>query len=185
MRGIYQNYSDKQFNSNYFGFSKALKKNWYSGETGILPLDDAIKYSEKFGYTHHINRLMIIANIMTLSEVAPQNVYSWFMEMYLDSSEWVMTPNVFGMGTFADGGIFSTKPYICGSNYILKMSNYKKGEWCDTVDGLYWRFIEKNIETIKKNARMPFAEKTLHNMDQNRKKYIFMCAENFIDKNCY
>ena len=65
------------------------------------------------------------------------------------------------------------------------MSNYKKGEWCDTVDGLYWRFIEKNIATIKKNARMPFAEKNLNNLDPNRKKYIFERAENFIDKNCY
>ncbi|MDG2474750.1 MAG: cryptochrome/photolyase family protein [Paracoccaceae bacterium] len=185
IRGIYQNYSEIQIKSNYFNFSRGLKESWYLGETGIQPLDDAIKHSINFGYTHHINRLMVIANIMTLCEVNPKFIYTWFMEMYIDSSEWVMTPNVFGMGTFADGGIFSTKPYICGSNYLLKMSNYSKGPWCDTMDGLYWRFISKNIEVIRKNARMTFAKNTLKKLDSNRKNYIFECAESFINKNCY
>ena len=63
------------------------------------------------------------------------------MEMFVDSSDWVMSPNIYGTGTFSDGGIFSTKPYICGSNYIIKMSNYKKGNWSDIVDGLYWVYI--------------------------------------------
>lgn len=67
------------------------------------------------------------------------------MEMFNDSADWVMGPNVFGMGQFSDGRLFTTKPYICGSNYILKMSSLKKGDWCAVVDGLYWRFID-NIE---------------------------------------
>ncbi len=184
IRGIYQNFSDQQLKSNYFSFSNSLKNNWYQGTTGIPPLDDAIKYSVDYGYTHHINRLMVIGNIMTLCEVNPKHMYSWFMEMFIDSSEWVMTPNVYGMASFADGGIFSTKPYICGSNYILKMSNYPKGPWCETMDGLYWRFVSKNINLIKKNARMPFLESTLKKMDPTRKKRIFDCAESFISKNC-
>ena len=94
---------------------------------------------------------MVISNLMTLCEIHPANVYRWFMEMYIDSSEWVMTPNVFDMGTFADGGLFATKPYICGSNYILKMSDYKKGDWCNTVDGLYWRFVSRNMGLLKNN----------------------------------
>ena len=185
IRGIYQNYSKVQMKSNYFNFSNSLKKSWYCGNTGIPPLDDAIEHSIEFGYTHHINRLMVISNIMTLCEVHPKYIYKWFMEMYVDSSEWVMTPNVFGMGTFADGGIFSTKPYICGSNYILKMSNYQKGPWCDIVDGLYWRFISKNIEVIKQNARMPFAEKNLNKMNPERKESIFKAANSFIASNCF
>jgi len=75
------------------------------------------------------------------------------MEMFVDSSDWVMVPNVYGMGTFADGGLFATKPYSCGSNYIIKMSNYKKDGWADIVDGLYWMFINDNISFFKKNPR--------------------------------
>ena len=185
IRGVYQNHSEEQLKSNFFNFSRLLKKSWYSGDTGIPPLDDAIKFSDKFGYTHHINRLMVVSNLMTLTGIDPKEIYKWFMEMYIDSSEWVMVPNVFGMGTFADGGIFSTKPYICGSNYLLKMSNYKKGEWCNTVDGLYWRFLDKNMPKLQNNPRLSFMKKTLSSMDQDRKDLIFKSAELFIENNSY
>ena len=69
---------------------------------------------------------MIISNLMNLSRINPGSINNWFMEMYIDAYDWVMVPNIYGMGTFADGGIFSTKPYICGSSYMLRMSNYKK-----------------------------------------------------------
>ena len=185
IRGIYQNYGDQQLESNFFNFSRSLKDTWYSGDTGIPPLDDAIKFSDRYGYTHHINRLMVISNLMTLTEIDPKNIYKWFMEMYLDSSEWVMVPNIFGMGSFADGGIFSTKPYVCGSNYLLKMSNYKKGEWCHTVDGLYWRFFEKNMSKLQNNPRLSFMRKTFESMDMERKKMIFNRAEIFIENHSY
>jgi len=185
IRGVYQNYGEEQLQSNFFNFSRSLKDTWYSGNTGIPPLDDAINFSDRYGYTHHINRLMVISNLMTLTEVHPKNIYKWFMEMYLDSSEWVMVPNVFGMGTFADGGIFSTKPYICGSNYLLKMSNYKKGEWCSTVDGLYWRFFDKNMAKLENNPRLSFMKKTFESIDKDRKNMIFDQAEKFIENNSY
>ena len=184
IRGVYQHHGEIQLQSNFFNFSGSLNQSWYSGETGIPPLDDAINFSDRYGYTHHINRLMVISNLMTLCEVDPKNVYHWFMEMYVDSSEWVMTPNVFGMGTFADGGIFATKPYICGSNYIIKMSDYKKGEWCNTVDGLYWRFVSRHIGVLRNNPRLSFMRKTLENMKPERKDLIFACAEDFIGKHC-
>ena len=154
IRGVYQQHGETQKESNFFNFSGILNESWYSGTTGIPPLDDAINFSNRYGYTHHINRLMVISNIMTLCEVHPRQVYRWFMEMYVDSSEWVMTPNVFGMGTFADGGIFATKPYICGSNYILKMSDYKKGNWSKIWDALYWEFIKDERSFFLKNPRM-------------------------------
>ena len=184
IRGVYQHHGETQLQSNFFNFSGSLKDSWYSGDTGIPPLDDAINFSDRYGYTHHINRLMVISNLMTLCEVHPKNVYRWFMEMYVDSSEWVMTPNVFGMGTFADGGIFATKPYICGSNYILKMSDYKKGDWCNTVDGLYWHFVSRHMGVLKNNPRLSFMRKTLENMDPQRKRLIFSCAEDFTSKHC-
>jgi deoxyribodipyrimidine photolyase-related protein len=184
IRGVYQVHGSAQEQSNFFSFSGKLTQAWYDGDTGIPPLDDAIGFSIEHGYTHHINRLMVIANIMTLCEIHPDQVYRWFMEMYVDSSEWVMVPNVYGMGTFADGGLFATKPYICGSNYILKMSDYKKGDWCDTVDGLYWRFVSRHMVKIKTNPRLSFMQKTLERMDPERKAMIFSKAEKFIARVC-
>ncbi len=185
IRGIYQEKSEVQEKSNFFGHSRRLKKSWYEGTTGIPPLDDAIKFAQKFGYTHHINRLMVIGNIMNLSELDPHEVYKWFMEMFVDSSDWVMTPNVFGMTTFADGGLMATKPYICGSNYILKMSNYKKGPWCDIVDGLYWNFIEKNQKFLSKNPRLSLMVGALNKMDKKRRKLIDERAKEFTERNCH
>jgi deoxyribodipyrimidine photolyase-related protein len=170
-------------NLNYWSHKKKLNDNWYKGNTGIPPLDDAIIESKEFAYSHHINRLMIIANLMNLSGINPNEMYRWFMEMYIDSYDWVMVPNVYGMGSFADGGIFSTKPYVCGSSYMLRMSNYKKGEWCDVVDGLYWRFIDTNIKFFESNPRLSVMTRSLKKMDASRKKLIFRKAEDFIEKN--
>ena len=104
------------------------------------------------------------------------------MEMFVDSSEWVMVPNVLGMGTFADGGIFATKPYICGSSYILRMSNFKKGDWCEIVDGLYWKFIEENREFFASNPRLSLMIRALDKLDNDRKLRIFKAADTFIEE---
>ncbi|MBL6702624.1 MAG: cryptochrome/photolyase family protein [SAR86 cluster bacterium] len=183
IRGVYWENMPQYKEKNFWSHKNSLNNNWYSGETGIPLLDDAIQESVNTGYTHHINRLMIISNLMNLSNIKPKEIYQWFMEMYVDSADWVMVPNVFGMGTYADGGIFSTKPYICGSSYMLRMSNYKKGEWCDAVDGLYWRFIETNREFFAKNPRLGLMLKTLDRMDQDRKIKIYSAADQFIEKN--
>jgi len=182
IRGIYQNFSEEQDTKNFWSHKNKLKPCWYDGTTGVEVLDDAIKKANRIGYTHHIERLMILSNMMLLCEVDPVNVHEWFMEMHLDSSDWVMGPNVYGMGQFSDGGIFATKPYICGSNYYLKMSRYKKGDWCEAVDGLYWRFIDKHQAFYKKNPRMSVMVKTLEKMDPERKKRIFKKANEFIKK---
>jgi deoxyribodipyrimidine photolyase-related protein len=183
IRGVYWENMPQYKEANFWNHKKNLNENWYDGNTGIPPLDGAIKDSIKHGYTHHINRLMIISNLMNLSGIKPNAMYDWFMEMYVDSSDWVTVPNVYGMGSFADGGIFSTKPYICGSSYMLRMSNYKKGEWCDTVDGLYWRFIENNRDFFSSNERLALMPKSLDRIDPKRKKMIFKKAEEFIERN--
>jgi len=182
IRGIYQNFSEKMIDANYWNHNRKLSEAWYTGDTGIAPLDDAIKGALEFGYTHHINRLMVLASIMNMSRIHPSEIYKWFMEMFVDSSEWVMVPNVFGMGTFADGGIFATKPYISGSSYILRMSNFKKGDWCEIVDGLYWKFIEDNKEFFAKNPRLSLMIRALDKLDQERKLRIFKAAETFIEE---
>ena len=183
IKGTYEIYGEQQYNSNFWKHKNKLNSNWYTGSTGILPLDDTIKDCLNYGYTHHIPRLMIIANIMVLSRIHPKDIYKWFMEMFIDSSEWVMVPNVYGMGSFADGGVFSTKPYICGSNYILKMSNYKKDTWCDILDGLYWKFISDNKNFFKTNPRISIMINALNNIKDERKKRLFKLAQEFIKFN--
>lgn len=192
IRGVYQRFSEQQEQSNFFDHQRRLNQHWYNGTTGIPPLDDVIQKAQRYGYAHHIERLMVVGNLMTLCEIHPQDAHRWFMEMFVDSSDWVMGPNVYGMGLFSDGGLFATKPYICGSNYLLKMSDYKKPKtkasqsvlfedgdatWCDAVDGLYWRFIDKHRNFFKRNARMGTAVATFDKMAGPRKTRILSAAE--------
>ena len=181
MRGIYQEYSPQMEKDNFFKHDRRLTSAWYTGTTNIEPLDHSIKNAIKYGWTHHIERLMIISSLMNLCEIKPTLVYKWFMEMFIDSSEWVMVPNVYGMGLFSDGGIFATKPYICGSSYYLKMMDFKKDEWCETVDGLYWRFINKNRKFFSKNPRLNMMVSVYDKMNSDRKKRILKKANNFIN----
>jgi deoxyribodipyrimidine photolyase-related protein len=154
IHGIYRHYSVRQEDANFFKHHRKLKDCWWDGTTGIPPLDDVIKKAGRLAYCHHIERLMIAGNLLLLTQTDPHDAHRWFMEMFIDSADWVMGPNVYGMTQFSDGGIFATKPYICGSNYLLKMGDYKRGEWCDTVDGLYWTFIEDHKDYFTSNPRL-------------------------------
>ena len=183
MRGIYQNFYKQMESRNFFNHKKKMKISWYNGTTGLEPLDYSIKNALKYGWSHHIERLMILANIMNLCQINPKEVYKWFMEMFVDSSDWVMAPNVYGMGLFSDGGIFATKPYICGSSYFLKMMDFKRGEWCNTMDGLYWNFINKNRNFFLKNPRLSMMVRIFDKMKSERKTLILKAAQQFIKQN--
>ncbi|MDZ7722492.1 MAG: FAD-binding domain-containing protein [candidate division KSB1 bacterium] len=179
---MYGMYRILNLKGNFFQQKRRLTQAWYEGTTGIPPLDHCIQKALRYGYLHHIERLMIVGNLMLLSGIHPKEVFTWFMELFVDSADWVMTPNVYGMSQFADGGQIATKPYIAGSNYILKMSNYKKGTWCDIADGLYWRFIEMHKDFFDTNPRMRIMTRALMNLDKNHKQTIFTAAESFIDR---
>ncbi len=185
MRGIYQSYSNEMETKNFFKQKRKMKSSWYDGTTGLPPLDYAIKNALTYGWSHHIERLMILSNVMNLCEIKPYYAYKWFMEMFVDSSDWVMVPNVYGMGMFSDGGIFATKPYICGSSYIIKMMDFKKGDWCNIMDGLYWRFINRNRTFFLKNPRLSMMVRIFDKMKTDRKQLILPAAENFIKRNTY
>lgn len=157
VRFLYIFFSKKMMGSNYFGHTKKLTRDWYPNGNlvGIKPVDAAIETGFKYGYLHHIPRLMIMCNFMNLNQIHPKEVYKWFMEFSCDSYEWVMVPNIFGMGTFADGGFMMRKPYISSSAYIFRSSNYsKKGEnWYIEWDKLYRQFLTRNKNKLKKIAR--------------------------------
>ena len=182
VRGVDQKFGPIQETSNFWSHHRKLGPAWYSGDTGIPPLDDAIKKVLRLGYNHHIERLMVISNLMLLSEIHPLEAHRWFMEMYVDSYEWVMGPNVFGMGLMSDGGIFATKPYISGSNYILKMSHYTKGPWCEEWDGLYWSFIDRHRGFFSKNPRLSMMVKLLEKMPAARQEGLRAAAARFRDR---
>jgi len=97
---------------------------------------------------------MILGNFLLLCDVRPDAVYQWFMELFVDAYDWVMVPNVYGMSQYADGGLMTTKPYISGSSYVLKMSDFKKGPWCAVWDAHYWRSIDRHADFFAANPRM-------------------------------
>lgn len=183
VRGIYQNYSEVQEQSNFFNHERRLNLNWYTGHTGCPPLDDVIQKTIKLSWCHHIERLMVLSNMMNLSEIHPQEAHKWFMELFVDSSDWVMGPNVYGMGLMSDGGLFATKPYICGSNYWLKMSPYKKEDWCLEVDGLYWRFVREKFSFLNNNPRLSMMTKTYEKMASHKKESLEKAAQSFLKRN--
>jgi deoxyribodipyrimidine photolyase-related protein len=154
VRGVYHAIGDKQRKGNFFDHKRKMPKMFYEGTTGILPVDDAIQKLMQTAYLHHIERLMVLGNFFLISEISPDEIYRWFMELFIDSYDWVMVPNVYGMSQYADGGMMTTKPYFSGSNYILKMSNYSKASWCDIWDALFWRFMIKHIKFFESQPRL-------------------------------
>ena len=182
VRGVYHHFGEHQESTNFFGHSAGLTDDWYVGTTGIAPLDHVIRKTRTWGWAHHIERLMVVGNLMNLCRIHPQAVHQWFMEMYIDSAHWVMGPNVYGMALFSDGGVFATKPYICGSSYLLKMGDYGKGDWCDIVDGLYWRFVHDHRDYLMKNQRTAMMPRNLDRLKSDRRERIFRAAQIFLDQ---
>ena len=180
--GLYEHKGSYSRTKNFWNHQYKMPKSCYEGTTGIIPVDQSIKKLNNTAYNHHIERLMILGNFFLLTEINPNEVYKWFMEMYIDAYDWVMVPNVYGMSQFADGGLFATKPYISGSNYILKMSDYKKGDWSEIWNALFWRFMIKNEEFFRKNYRMNMLLSTFHKRDQSDQDQLLDLAENFLQK---
>jgi deoxyribodipyrimidine photolyase-related protein len=182
MRAIYVLEGVNQRNSNYWNHKNPIPESFYDGTTNILPVDNVIKRLLNTAYLHHIERLMILSNFMNLCEINPNDIYHWFMELFIDAYDWVMVPNIYGMSLNADGGLSTTKPYISSSNYILKMSDYQKGDWCDIWNGLYWRFIHEHHNKIKKNPRMGIMVNIMKRMDKNKLNMQLEIANNFLNK---
>ena len=183
MLKIYQNDGVKLRNSNFFEFNNEISSFILEAKSGIAPLDDCIKKLNNSAYNHHIERLMILGNLFLLLEIKPNSVYKFFMEYYIDAYDWVMVGNVYGMSGFSDGGSITTKPYIASSNYIIKMSDYKKSEsWCEIVDALYWRFLYKYSYKFEKNPRMAMQINLLNKMTKEKLDKHLKIANTFLDK---
>jgi deoxyribodipyrimidine photolyase-related protein len=181
IRITYARRGRSQRTRNYWGFTKKIPESFWNGTTGILPLDATIKKTIESGYCHHIERLMVAGNFMLLCEFDPDEVHRWFMEMYVDAYDWVMVPNVYAMSQFADGGGMCTKPYISGSNYLMKMSNFKKGDWQPIWDGLFWRFMHVHREFFLSNPRLGMLVRTFDKMTSEKQQQHLLAADRFLN----
>jgi len=181
IRGVYEFKGVYQRTRNFFNFKKKMPKAFFEGKTGIELFDNTVKKIKKYGYCHHIERLMILGNFFLLCGIDPDEVYRFFMTYFIDAYDWVMVPNVYGMSQYADGGLMSTKPYFSSSGYLLKMSDYQRGDWVFVWDGLFWRFLLRHKNYLMKNPRVNFLVQSA----LKRKEKIMPLiekAEIFLDK---
>jgi len=182
MRATYEDLGVTMRKTNHWQHKRKIPNSFYNGTTGIDPVDNTLKRLNNYAYCHHIERLMVLGGFMFICEFDPDDIYRWFMALFIDSYDWVMVPNVYAMSQNADGGLITTKPYFSGSSYIKKMSHYKTGEWCDIWDGLYWRFIIKHAKNLKQNPRWAMMVSMADKMDNTKKKQHLENADNFLKK---
>ncbi len=180
---------------NFLKHTNKLSKAWYTGTTGIVPLDNVIKKALKIAYVHHIERLMIAGNLGLLMQIKPTEIYKWFIEIVaIDAYEWVMEPNVYGMSQHSVGQLMMNRPYYSSSNYIFKMSNYKKSdltekiilkdeeyEWYDIWDALYYNFINDNKTYLKSIYATANSVFILNRKSTKEKTRLFHIAKLFLN----
>ena len=179
VRALYDLEYKNLVESDYFGHSRDFTDSFYYGETGIEPVDDSIRKAVNYGYCHHIERLMVLGNFFLLNELNKDQVFTWFMEVFIDAYEWVMAANIYGMSQYSYPEMM-TKPYISSSNYILKMSHYQEGDWAEVWDGLYWRFLDKNRDKFSDNPRMGLMLSILDRMNQAKLNKHLEIADNYL-----
>lgn len=179
MLRIYKQDGSKLRNTNFFEAKNEIPKTILEARSGLEPLDETMKKLHKTSYAHHIERLMILGNIFLLLEINPNKMHAFFMRYFIDAYDWVMVGNVYAMVCY--GGGFTTKPYIASSNYVLKMSNYKKGPWCEILDALYWSFLEKHKDKLSSNPRMKMQYVLLEKMGKDKLLHHKKVAREFKD----
>lgn len=182
MRGIYQHHGRSIRVKNFWNFTRPMPQSFYDGTSGIAPVDRVIRQVLADGYCHHIERLMVLGNFFLLCRIHPEDVYRWFMELFVDAYDWVMVPNVYGMSQFADGGTFTTKPYLSGSNYVKKMSDEASGPWCEIWDALFWTFIADHNDFFYSNPRLSMMARTWEKMAPEKQAAHRKVASRFLEE---
>ncbi len=150
--------------ANSWGAERPLPEWFWTGATAMRCMHHALTRVLQTGYGHHIERLMLLCNFALLAGINPAAVNNWFLECYVDAYEWVVTPNVIGMGLNADGGMVATKPYIASANYVNKMSDYcgactydhkaRTGDRACPFNTLYWNFLITHEARLRANPRL-------------------------------
>jgi deoxyribodipyrimidine photolyase-related protein len=182
MRASYVVHGRRMRTRNLLGLTRELDRSWWEGSTGLAPVDTVVRRVNQHGWCHHIERLMVLGNAMLLLRIDPDEVYEFFMTLFIDAYDWVMVPNVYAMSQFAAGELVTTKPYVSGSNYLRKMSDFGPGEWTQAWDALYWQFVADHRDGFAANPRSRFAVTTYDRMDDVRKKELAAVAAQWLGR---
>ncbi len=192
MRGIYFREGPDYASRNALGHGRSLPGFYWGAETRMACISHTVAQTKSEAYAHHIQRLMVTGNFALLAGISPQEVQHWYMSVYADAYEWVMSANVIGMSQFADGGIVGSKPYVSSGNYIDRMSDYcgdcaysvktKVGEGACPFNLLYWAFMERHRDRFESNPRMAQMYATWDRMDEDKRAQILSEAETFLGR---
>ena len=187
VRGVYWLLMPQYLERNYLEAREKLPQFYWTGETEMRCLHDALGQTLKYGYAHHIQRLMVTGLFCLLLGVEPQQVHGWYLAVYIDAVEWVELPNTLGMSQYGDGGVMGSKPYVASGKYIQRMSNYcancrynpaeSVGEDACPFTTLYWDFLMRHEKMLAGNPRMIMQVKNLVRISAAKKVAISERAE--------
>jgi deoxyribodipyrimidine photolyase-related protein len=192
VRGMYYLDMPKMAQDNYYEHQNSLPKWYWTGNTQMACMKDAIGQTLQYGYAHHIQRLMVTGNFALLAEILPQEVCEWYLAIYVDAIEWVELPNTAGMALFANGGRFTSKPYIASGAYIKRMSNYcgsckykpevRFGAEACPVTTLYWNFLIKHQKQFDASPRTRLMTANLKRISDDDQKAITLHAKQILSQ---
>ena len=190
IRGIYFLKGPDYINQNYLNAKGKLPSFYWSGDTKMQCISQAVLQTKQYSYAHHIQRLMVTGNFALLADIDPKEVHRWYLSVYIDAFEWVEAPNTLGMSQFSDGGVVASKPYISSGAYINRMSNYCKSCHYDVKDklgdracpfnALYWDFLIRHKEKFSSNPRMGQMYRTWERQDANLKSATLAKAKKIL-----
>jgi deoxyribodipyrimidine photolyase-related protein len=182
IRGVYWLDMPQLQEANHFNHQNALPQWYWTGDTQMACMRDVITQTLRYGFAHHIQRLMVTGQFALLAEIQPKQVSDWYLAVYVDAVQWVELPNVAGMALYADGGRFTSKPYIASGQYIKRQSNYCKGCRYDPaqrtgakacpVSALYWRFLDKHEQSLAANPRTSLMAKSVQRLTEEQRAAI-------------
>jgi len=194
VRGIYWLKMPDYAETNAFDADRPLPGFYWSGETEMRCLAEAIGQTRREAYAHHIQRLMVTGCFALLIGADPEAVNEWYLAVYADAFEWVQLPNTHGMVLHADGGYLGSKPYAASGKYIDRMSDYCRncrfdvketvGETACPFNALYWRFLDRHQDSLRSNRRMAMIYRTWDRFDDDRRAAVLARAEDVLDTLC-
>jgi len=191
VRGMYYLDMPQMAQDNFYGHDRKLPAWYWTGQTQMACMQDAIGQTLQYGYAHHIQRLMVTGNFALLAELLPNEVCDWYLAIYVDAIEWVELPNTAGMALFANGGRFTSKPYIASGAYIKRMSNYcgscqykpdvRFGESACPITTLYWNFLIKHRDQFEASPRTRLMTANLKRISDEDQKEITLHAQQILN----